>query len=278
MLYSYLRILWLVPGLFWLSPAEAQTAPAPNTLVRPEGVSEEDKRLRQLVEQASAAVGEDPTAARQYAQQAVKLAQALGEPRQQAHALDVLGKLHRDAARSDSAFYFFGQALALRIPLHDPHALATSYNYIGSVHLTQDVYAQALEYFYKALEIEERLHRDSVSVHTLSSLGLAYESLKNYDKALYYYWRAVRKQQDEGDQRGLARQLDNMGSAYLHMQRPYHCPRLFFPVARSQTGRGYPQRDGLYVAKHWLKLLRAAGAATGRCLLRGSPPFANCHF
>lgn len=115
------------------------------------------------------------------------------------------------------ALEYHGKALAIFERLHEVKRVAASLNNIGVIYLYVADYNKALEYYFKALTLAEQQRGEEAIKDASTNIGLVYDHLSNFQKALEYHNRAAVIARKEGDKRSIANSLGNLGNVYHDM-------------------------------------------------------------
>ncbi|MEZ4772584.1 MAG: adenylate/guanylate cyclase domain-containing protein [Bacteroidia bacterium] len=103
---------------------------------------------------------------------------------------------------------------------HYPKASATGYKLQGMANYVLGNYPQALEYFQKSLAIQEEPGDKKGIAKNLNNIGLIYMSQGNYPRALEYLQKSQAIKEELGDKKSIATSLGNIGLIY-HEQGNY---------------------------------------------------------
>ena len=110
----------------------------------------------------------------------------------------------RDYGRSRE---LIDQALELAQQIGDPAVLATTFNRVGNWWLNQEHLPEAIDYHRQALAILEQLGNREAAAHTLDDLGLATQIHGDLYASIAYYDRAIAAFRELGDLPGLCSSL-----------------------------------------------------------------------
>lgn len=153
-----------------------------------------------------------------YAQQAVHLAEQLGDDNNLAKALWQLGVTYFLQRRLDKSEQVHQQALALRKKHNDPRSLAESYNGLAPVYVEQGRHTDALDLFNKALALYRQVDDDAGMGKTLGNIANLHHARGHYTISLDFHVKALHYREAVGDRDGTANTYQSIGSLYLEVR------------------------------------------------------------
>ncbi len=98
-----------------------------------------------------------PDSAFYFAQLEYDLAEAIGNKKKMAHALNTQGVTFYIQGNYEKALEYYDKSLKLKEETGDKKGMALSYNNIGLIYKNQGNYEKALEYYDKSLKVRESL-------------------------------------------------------------------------------------------------------------------------
>ncbi len=131
-----------------------------------------------------------------------------------AQALLVMGTLHTDLGRYDSALQSLEQALTLYKGLKDSARIAEVYEYRGVAWEFLTNNANALENYEAAYKLRKQLKLTREQAYSLNSIGNIQVYLYNYPKALENFLEALRLGEEVGDEQVITNAYNNIGMVY----------------------------------------------------------------
>ncbi len=147
-------------------------------------------------------------------QQALTLAECLGDQQHMAQGQRALGELLLFQGTYDQALAYLQQAQVGFTALDDPLGLGQVSGDIGVVYYYQGNYEQAICYHQQHLLLaEEAVDEREISI-ALGRLGLVYDEQGDLEKALDFYQQKLSIAQRIRDQRGVNVALGNIGTVY----------------------------------------------------------------
>ncbi len=174
----------------------------------------------------------DFNVALQYAQDAYRLAEALGDSSKIVEGGRMMAYSLMDMGRNDETINILNKVLAIakrnqvRYPELSPkikfllNNAAIAYMYRGN-------YDSSLSYHFKSLEIRET-EGDKKSIGTaLNNIGLVYFKLRNYEQALQYYLRSLELKNELNDVTDTDKILINVGLCYDQLEKSQEAIRSF---------------------------------------------------
>ncbi len=166
----------------------------------------------------------DFNTALQYAQEAYRLVETLGDSSKMVEGGRMMAYSLMDLGRNDESIVILNKVLAIakrnqtRYPELKPkikfllNNAAIAYMYRGN-------YDSSLSYHFKSLEIRET-EGDKRSIGTaLNNLGLVYFKLRNNEQALHYYLRSLDLKNELNDNSDLDKIFINIGLCYDQLKK-----------------------------------------------------------
>ena len=171
----------------------------------------------QILNTASTAVQMSaPAQAYEWAEEAMRMAEALGNSRYVAECLFNLGTSCNALARYRDALGFFEQARTRYQELGDTLQAANSTGNIGLVYSRLADYGAALEYYRQALEQAEMMDSYPLIGRMLNSIGSTYLHIGDYPLALEYCSKSLLVREASGDT-NIGPVLNNLANIQLHL-------------------------------------------------------------
>jgi len=164
----------------------------------------------------------------EYYLRALKIEEASGNRIQQANILGNIGNIYAEQSDYTKALDYELKSLKIEEKMGSKVGLANTLGSIGGIYMSTSDYPQSLKYYQKALKISEELGDKEVQATNLSNMGNIYQdetgseathihndSLKK--KALDCFQKALKLEEELGDKRLIAYDLDGIGSLYIKM-------------------------------------------------------------
>lgn len=155
----------------------------------------------------------DYAIARSYTEQALILARAIADRRQEGHLLNNLGSISLINGDLEMADAYYQQALSLRRATGDRSGEVVSLGNLGRVAKERGDIEGARNYYEASLIIARSIGDRHSEASTLIGLGLLAKNAGDYDEARRQYEIALSVFQEIGDSLGTAVACHNLGSA-----------------------------------------------------------------
>ncbi len=174
----------------------------------------------------------DPSKARQYWQEAVKLSRTLGWATGLADCKITEGLLHTATENWDTGRKHYLEALEMYTELGDSDGMADAALKVGITHGVQSDYPLALEYFMKSLEAGRRTgDRERIS-DNYNNIGHCHKYMGDYEKALEYYKKSMAISRELGDSAGVAMMHNHLAIIYDYQGNYRHALDHYFHSLR----------------------------------------------
>lgn len=217
-IHCYLSIqmkifLSLIFSTFLFQTPQNQRVDSLNTLLSDASGQEEIYLLNELFKEYRT---NDPVKALSYAEQALALAQYLGDKSGESASLNNIGVIYRHTGDLDKALtnYMASQHIQEENKFED--ALAYTYSNIGTIYSLKRESRKALEYFLKANTLFENIGHHLRIIGTLNNIGNAYMDMGDYDNALSYYLKSLYEYEQLEDKSQAFVPLTNIGNLFFN--------------------------------------------------------------
>ncbi|MCU0447185.1 MAG: tetratricopeptide repeat protein [Microscillaceae bacterium] len=177
-------------------------------------------KVNVLNQLAEAMANSQPVKARNYAQEAIELAQDLDFEAGQAHALKNVGIIYQMQGNQSQALQYFLNALRMYEKLQNSVGIAQTLNNVGIIYQQQKKYEKARQYYERVLKIDEQTRDLKGQASTLNNLGDIYYQQDQYTQASAYYEKSLQIRQQMRDEAGIAVSLKNIGLVH-YVQNDY---------------------------------------------------------
>ncbi|MBT8228857.1 MAG: tetratricopeptide repeat protein, partial [Bacteroidia bacterium] len=151
---------------------------------------EDTTRIDILDKLCKAYVGEDPDKAISYAEDAVVLAEKIGDGERLGYAYKNIGLGQYYKSDFVNVLDAWQKSLEVFQNINHDKGTANLLNNIGAVYYSRGDNTKAVEYYLEAIRIAERSGDDMRAATVLQNIGAIYESTKEYDKAESYLVQA----------------------------------------------------------------------------------------
>ncbi len=176
---------------------------------------------------------------------ALTLSQAAGDRSGAALGLYRIGSIHDHLGEPQKALDFYDRALSIYQSIHDQSMVGAALGNIGVIHNNLGDPWKALDFFNRALEIKRVVHDPNGEATLLNNIGLTYSHLDEKQKALGFYNQALPIYRNLNDRSGEGTTLNNIGA-------------LYGDLGEYQKALGYLEQV--------LQIKRAAGARVGEAI------------
>lgn len=129
----------------------------------------------------------------QYFEQALELAQSIGDQYNIGRTYNALGLLYSGINKNEVAKSFYFKGLSIFEEMNNKAELCWLYTQIGELYSKEKEFDTALDYFEKALDIVDDLDRAKMHrAEIYSAIGMVYRTQgNNYEKALQYFQQSL---------------------------------------------------------------------------------------
>ncbi|MDN5203472.1 tetratricopeptide repeat protein [Fulvivirgaceae bacterium BMA10] len=133
------------------------------------------------------------------------------------YTLRTIGWLYYDIKNSDMAQHYHEKVLALHLELKNPERIAYSYNSLGLIDAQKGEHQKALSDYKKSLKLKEPIGNKERISETLKNMGTSYEAIDHDELALSYLSRSLRIFDEIDDQYRMAEVLNKLALVYLKL-------------------------------------------------------------
>ncbi len=179
----------------------------------------QQEKIKTLNLLANIYLSTSPKKAIEYADKAFELAKKNKNKKQQANALNILGRAFLFQGNYKKTIECFQKSLRIYEKSGNKKGIADLLINIGNIYHDWDKYDKALEYNLKALKIKKELIDKQGIANSLHNIGNIYNSLKKYKKAINYYQKALKVQKEINDKQGVALSFLNTGKVYYALEK-----------------------------------------------------------
>ncbi len=160
----------------------------------------------------------DFSAAMDYANQALVMANKLHMREEKAKALRAIGVIFTSLGEHQKSAEYFFESLRIFEQLSDSDGMAKAYNSIGNAYSAQDDVEKATEYYGKSLEIARRRNNPVGISGALNNIAMTYVNTGNYDETKLMLLEAVRINREIGMKYWEAINYLNLGDICLKQE------------------------------------------------------------
>ena len=155
----------------------------------------------------------------EYHQQALEIAQEIGDRSQEAASLSNLGIDYHFLGEYQEAIKHHRQALEIAQEIGDRLQEATSLGELGTAYFSLGQYQRAIEHHQLSLEIARKISDRSQEAAALSNLGITYRFLGQYQQAIRLIQQSLAIIREIGDGSQEAAALGNLGNVYFSLHQ-----------------------------------------------------------
>lgn len=157
----------------------------------------------------------NPVKALAYAEQALVLAQYIGDKSGESSSLNNVGVIYRHTGDLDKALTNYIASLHIQEENKFEDALAYTYSNIGTIYSLKGEPKKALDYFMKANKQFDSIGHHLRIIGTLNNIGNVYSDLGDYDNALSYYLKSLYEYEQLEDKSDAFVPLTNIGNLFF---------------------------------------------------------------
>jgi tetratricopeptide (TPR) repeat protein len=158
----------------------------------------------------------NPVKALSYAEQALVLAQYIGDKSGESSSLNNIGVIYRHTGDLDKALTNYIASLHIQEENKFEDALAYTYSNIGTIYSLKGESDKALEYYLKANTQFESIGHHLRIIGTLNNIGNVYTDVGDYDNALSYYLKSLYEYEKLEDKSEAFVPLTNIGNLFFN--------------------------------------------------------------
>lgn len=208
-------VFLLFSGMF---TAHAQQTPLDSLLQAEKTYRKADTvRVKLLTDLARRYYTLDPAQGVAYADEAILVAEKLGEKKLLAGAYSAKGTNKMGLTEYTVALDFYQKALAINEQEGNRQGVANNYNNIGLVYQRIFNYPKALGFYQKTLDINEQTRNTTGIANALGNIANIHYEMRDFPKAIEYFERAQTYCERSGNLQGLSGILVNLGNVYTQL-------------------------------------------------------------
>jgi tetratricopeptide (TPR) repeat protein len=193
-----------------------------------------------------------------YYEQAVQIAQEVGDRRGEEETLGNLGNAYRDLGEMERAIGYYERALQIARQIDDRHGEGKHLGNLGNVYRDLGKLAQAVDHYKRALQIARHVSDRRMEGKHLGNLGLVYRNLGDVEQAIQCYEQALKIAREVGDRRREGHRLGHLGHVYRDLGEMARAIERYEQALQIARELGDRRREGI-----WLGSLGNAAHALG---------------
>ncbi len=206
-------LLSIIFSTFLFQTPQNQRVDSINQLLSDASGKEEIRLLNELFKEYRT---NDPVKALSYTEQALLLAQYLGDKSGESSSLNNIGVIYRHTGDLDKALTNYIASLHIQKENKFEDALAYTYSNIGTIYSLKGQPEKALDYFVKANKQFESIGHHLRIIGTLNNIGNVYNDMGDYDNALSYYLKSLYEYEQLEDKSNAFVPLTNIGNLFFN--------------------------------------------------------------
>ena len=153
----------------------------------------------------------EPIKAREYLEEAEKIANEFQDSTFHAEVLNTLGDSYRQQRQFDTAIAYYQKSLSISQQLQNPRGETAALFKLGNVYLDLRQFTQATTFYHQCLEIEQQIGDRYSSASTYHNLGAIAQNLREFEEARRNYQQALTIKIEFGDRYSQALTYHNLG-------------------------------------------------------------------
>jgi serine phosphatase RsbU (regulator of sigma subunit)/Tfp pilus assembly protein PilF len=178
----------------------------------------DSSRIGVLNELAAQVVDIDPARSMEYAKEALRLSETVGDKKASAVSLNNIGNGHYNLADYKTALSYYIKALHIQEEIGNKKGILSASGSIGNVFLDMKQPDQAIPFFEQALSIARELNNKRGIASSLIAIGTVYSDKGNYKSSLDYTSRALKIFEEIGFKEAAATCYNNIADSYHKMK------------------------------------------------------------
>lgn len=200
--------------------APAQDQPVIDSLLQQLSIAKEDtNKVRLLDELSWQYVGNVPSKAMYYAQEALALAKKINYPRGIAAGYSAVGHVHYEMSEFTQALEAYMNTVKAGEAMGDRGVVLRVYNNISNVYGSMGETEKCLEYLFMSVEEAKRANNKASLGTAYNNIAIVYKRKKEYDKALEYHLQGLAIRKEVGNKKSIAGSLNNLGVLSYEMKQ-----------------------------------------------------------
>jgi tetratricopeptide (TPR) repeat protein len=153
----------------------------------------------------------EPIKAREYLEEAEKIANEFQDSSFHAEVLNTLGDSYRQQRQFDTAITYYQKSLSISQQLQNPRGENAALFKLGNAYLDLRQFTQATTFYQQCLEIEQQLGDRYSSASTYHQLGRVAQNLREFEEARRNYQQALAIKIEFGDRYSQAATYHQLG-------------------------------------------------------------------
>lgn len=184
----------------------------------------------------------DPMHGKQYAEEAIRLADSLQYDRGSVNAYKSMGVLEWAMGNFELAIQDYQKSLAIAEKIKDEESAAKIYNNMAMIYSRLNNYNDALLFYNKALAYDEKIGYQKGIALSLNNIGFIYIEMGEYQKSLEALTKSLSIYRSINNQENIGQTLNNLGLLYARQEKynlalPYYAEsEKFYTTVQNKRG------------------------------------------
>lgn len=154
-----------------------------------------------------------------YGLKSLEVREEVGDQLDIAFTLRTLGWLYYDIGFYDNAIEYHRKVLALHEAMNDEERIAYSYNSLGLIYAKKNDHTTALSFYRKSLELKLPFRNTERISESLKNLGISYAAIGNYDLAVANLLKSLELIHQTRDHYDWVEVLNELGDIYIKNEK-----------------------------------------------------------
>lgn len=154
-----------------------------------------------------------------YGLKSLEVREEVGDQLDIAFTLRTIGWLYYDIGFYDNAIEYHRKVLALHEAMNDEERIAYSYNSLGLIYAKKNDHTTALSFYRKSLELKLPFRNTERISESLKNLGISYAAIGNYDLAVANLLKSLDLIHQTRDHYDWVEVLNELGDIYIKNEK-----------------------------------------------------------
>lgn len=154
-----------------------------------------------------------------YGLKSLEVREEVGDQLDVAFSLRTLGWLYYDIGFYDNAIEYHRKVLALHEEMNDEERIAYSYNSLGLIYAKKHDHTTALSFYRKSLELKLPFRNTERISESMKNLGISYAAIGNYDLAVANLLKSLELIHQTKDHYDWVEVLNELGDIYIKKEK-----------------------------------------------------------
>ena len=186
----------------------------------PKKVSDEQKQIDQLLDDAQKNVVRDTLKANQALQKAIQLSAKYNLNKNLGKVYSIKGEMAGRASRFKDALAQINKALDIYTKAKDTMAIAHMHNNLGNIYERLSNIKQSEASSLYAIKLYQQLKNEEAAAKTMMNLGITYFRIQDYKKGVAYAFESLKIREKLNNETDLAYSYSTIGTMYLYSNKP----------------------------------------------------------